>query len=44
LKEAGVPESILETIAKDTMVEPPTSANPRIPTEADVLAILKKAY
>lgn len=44
LKEAGVPESILETIAKDAMVEPPTSVNPRIPTEADILAILKKAY
>jgi len=44
LKEAGVPESILETIAKDAMLEPPTSANPRTPTEADVLAILKMAY
>lgn len=44
LKEAGVPESVLKDIAKDAMLEPPTSANPRIPTEEDVLAILKKAY
>ena len=44
LREIGIPEDALEQLAKDAFNDVCTGGNPREITEADILALYKKAY
>jgi alcohol dehydrogenase class IV len=44
LREAGVREDVLPLIARDTLRRANNRINPRLATENEILALLRKAY